>query len=60
MSSTPPYVISGIEYAVCEPGDTPEVGRYAGHCAFKYFDHWAPASFDVAAREADPMTDARS
>ena len=27
MSSTPPYVISGIEYAVCEPGDTHEVGR---------------------------------
>ena len=27
MSSTPPSVIAGIEYAVCEPGDTPEVGR---------------------------------
>ena len=27
MSSRPPSVIAGIEYAVCEPGDTPEVGR---------------------------------
>ena len=27
MSSTPPYVIEGIEYAVCGPGDTLEMGR---------------------------------
>ena len=27
MASTPPYVITGIEYAACGPGDTAEVGR---------------------------------
>ena len=27
MSSMPPCVIAGIEYAVCEPGDAAEAGR---------------------------------